>query len=139
MSLPLQQLNTCIVSKGYWEGMLNEEGKESSGQFAPPTFVKKAFEEFASKYQQFKRMRTVNFKQNLGQVQLTLEFTNGAFKFRVTPFQAAIISLFNGSGVKTLSAEHIAKELDVPAEDVRRRGVAFWVCKGVLKESKVYK
>ena len=25
------------------------------------------------------------------------------------------------------------------AEDVRRKGVAFWVCKGVLKEQKVYR
>ena len=47
--------------------------------------------------------------------------------------------MYNGSGIKTLSAEHIAKELDVSADEVRRRGVSFWVCKGVLKESKMFK
>lgn len=57
----------------------------------------------------------------------------------MTPLQAAIISLFNGSGIKSLTAEQIAKELDISADDVRRRGVAFWVCKGVLKESKIFK
>jgi hypothetical protein len=140
ISMPLQQLNTCIVSKGYWESINVEESADgSSSAFAPPAFLKKAFEEFALKYQQFKRMRTVNFKATLGQVQLTLDFTNGSFKFRVTPFQAAIISLFNGAGVKTLSAEQIAKELDVTAEDVRRRGVAYWVCKGVLREQKMFR
>ena len=114
--------------------MLGEDGDAQSGAFIPLPFMKKAFDDFAAKYQQFKRMRTVNFKTNLGQVQLTLDFLNGSFKFRVTPLQAAIISLFNGSSVKSLSAEQISKELDLSAEEVRRKGVAFWVCKGVLKE-----
>lgn len=47
--------------------------------------------------------------------------------------------MFNGFGIKTLSAEQISKELDVSADDVRRKGVAFWVCKGVLKEQKLFK
>ena len=47
--------------------------------------------------------------------------------------------MFNGFGIKTLSAEQISKELDVSADDVRRKGVAFWVCKGVLKEQKLLK
>jgi len=63
--------------------------------FNPPPYLKKAFEEFAGYYQRFKRMRTVNFRPHLGSVNLTLEFENGKFKFRVTPIQAAIISLFN--------------------------------------------
>jgi len=117
--------------------MLNEEANGDSTVFTPPPFLKKAFDEFAFKYQQFKRMRTVNFKPNLGSVHLTLDFQNGSFKFRVTPFQAAVISLFNGE--KTYSAEQLAKELEVSAEDVRKRGVAFWVCKGVLREQKVFR
>ena len=46
--------------------------------------------------------------------------------------------MFNGNGIKTLGAEAIAKELDITVEEVRRK-IAFWVCKGVLKESKVLK
>jgi hypothetical protein len=41
--------------------------------------------------------------------------------------------------VKTLSAEYLGKELDMSAEEVRKRGIAFWVCKGVLKEQKVFR
>jgi hypothetical protein len=51
-------------------------------------------------------MRTVNFRTHLGSVQLTLDFINGSFRFRVTPLQAACISLFNTpSGTKTLSVD----------------------------------
>ena len=31
-------------------------------------------------------MRTVSFKPAMGSVNLTLEFKNGPFRFRVTPF-----------------------------------------------------
>jgi intracellular sulfur oxidation DsrE/DsrF family protein len=70
---------------------------------------------------------------------LTLDFSNGSFKFRVTPLQASIIAMFNAPGIKALSADQIAKELDITAEEVRKRGVAFWVCKGVLREQRVFK
>ena len=70
VAVALQNLSTCILSKGYWDSMLSEEigGESSSSAFAPPPFLKKIFEEFAFKYQQFKRMRTVSFKPNLGAV-----------------------------------------------------------------------
>lgn len=54
-------------------------------------------------------MRTVNFWPALGSVNLTLHFENGSFKFRVTPLQAAIISLFDDKDSKTLTANFIAK------------------------------
>lgn len=82
-------------------------------------------------------MRTVSFKQHLGSVQLTLDFTNGSFRFRVSPLQAAVISLFNGPSPKSLTADFLAKELEISVDDVRRKGVAFWVCKGVLKEQRM--
>lgn len=51
LNLPLQQLNTCIVSKGYWDTMTNVEDQtqQLDGQqaFNPPPFLKKAFDEFA--------------------------------------------------------------------------------------------
>jgi hypothetical protein len=73
VQVPLQNLNTCIVSKGYWDSMQNEEAgtgaNSSMGMpFMPPPFLKKTFDDFAAKYQQFKRMRTVVFKPNLGSV-----------------------------------------------------------------------
>jgi Cullin family len=40
----------------------------TGGAFQPPAFLKKVFEDFAAKYQQFKRMRTVNFRPHLGAV-----------------------------------------------------------------------
>jgi hypothetical protein len=95
--LSLQNLNTCIVSKGYWDSMQAEGAADdvSTPSFTPPAFLKKTFDEFTLKYQQFKRMRKVTFRPSLGAVQLTLTFINGSFRFRVTPLQAAIITLFN--------------------------------------------
>lgn len=57
----------------------------------------------------------------------------------MTPLQASIIALFNSVGIKSLSADQIAKELDITTDEVRKRGVAFWVCKGVLREQRVFK
>jgi response regulator of citrate/malate metabolism len=37
-----------------------------------------------------------------------------------------------------LSANDIAQKLNISIEEVRRK-IAFWVCKGVLKEQKVFK
>ena len=64
----LANLNTCILSKGYWEQMKLDQQDSASNDFNPPAFLKKAFEDFAGKYQQFKRMRTVNFRASLGSV-----------------------------------------------------------------------
>jgi len=50
MRLPLQNLNTCILSKGYWDSMLGEDGDAQSGAFIPLPFMKKAFDDFAAKY-----------------------------------------------------------------------------------------
>ena len=73
----------CVISKGYWDSVAQEGDGE--GMFQPPPFLKEAFEEFAGHYRGFKRQRTLNFRAHLGSVTLTLDFTNGSFKFRVTP------------------------------------------------------
>ena len=126
--LPLDKLNACIISKGYWESVSTEEDS-----FTPPPFLNTAFEAFASQYRSFKRQRTLHFRPHLGSVSLTLDFTNGSFHFRVTPIQAAIISMFNSPERKSLNAEKIAKDLEIGVDEVRRK-IAFWVCKGVLRE-----
>jgi predicted ArsR family transcriptional regulator len=46
--------------------------------------------------------------------------------------------LFDDDKCKSLSADVIAKELDISVDEVRRK-IAFWVCKGVLKESRAFK
>eukprot|EP00347_Sterkiella_histriomuscorum_P002825 403366657 len=133
--LPLNSFNACIISKGYWDQVLDDD---TSNVYQPPAFLKKTYEDFSQYYQSFKRIRTVNFRPQLGSVNLTLHFDNGSFKFRVTPIQAAIITMFDDENSKNLSAEYIAKELDIAVDDLRRK-IAFWVCKGVLKEKKVFK
>jgi len=132
--LELSKLQTCVISKGYWQQVQEEE----VNNFKPPPFLKKSFDDFAKHYSQFKRLRTINFRQNLGSVQLTLHFQNGSFKFKVSPLQASIISLFDDNKSKSLSGDAIAKALDISFEEVKRK-IAFWVCKGVLKEQRVFK
>lgn len=51
--------------------------------------------DFTDHYQKQKGNRTVEFFPQIGSVNLTLHFDNGSFKFRVTPLQASIISLFD--------------------------------------------
>ncbi|CDW73691.1 anaphase-promoting complex subunit 2 [Stylonychia lemnae] len=133
--LPIQNLNACIISKGYWDSIQEDD---TGNQFKPPKFLQKAYDDFEAIYQSLKRIRKVNFKPQLGSVNLTLHFNNGSFKFRVTPIQASIISLFNDKNPKTLSADFIADQLDIKVDEVRRK-VSFWVCKGVLKEIKKFK
>ncbi len=52
LGMNLANLNTCILSKGYWEQMQLDQNDSGSAanDFAPPTFLKKAFDDFASKY-----------------------------------------------------------------------------------------
>ena len=128
-------MNVCIISKGYWDSIQEDD---TGNQYKPPKMLQKAFDDFEAIYQTLKRIRKVNFKPQLGSVNLTLHFNNGSFKFRVTPIQASIISLFNDKNPKTLSADFIADQLDIKVDEVRRK-VSFWVCKGVLKEIKKFK
>lgn len=66
---------------------------------------------FESRYKKYKVLRTLIFRQNLGCVDLSLEFENGVFKFSVTPLQATIIQLFNSEEPVTLSHSQIAELL----------------------------
>ena len=43
--------------------------------------------------------------------------------------------MFDDNKSKSLSADYIAKELDISFDEVKRR-ISFWICKGVLKESR---
>jgi anaphase-promoting complex subunit 2 len=144
--IPLDNLSVAILSKGYWpieEGGDGEylgstkRGRNSNSggeKFIMPPCLKKSIECFIKHYVELKRLRTLKFHTSLGSVNINLTFSNGSFKFKVLPIQAAIISLFDDTK-KALSSDFIAKTLEVPLGYLRKK-IMFWVCKGVLIQSK---
>ncbi len=123
-------LSTAIISKEFWP-IKDQTPNEPTFQLPPE--LQPIFDTYAKKFAYIKRMRNLTFHPHLGRVVLTLHFDNGSFRFKVTPLQASIICLFNGK-TAGLTAEQIAKQLELPIGEVKRRMI-YWVSKGVIKES----
>jgi len=122
-------LSVAIISKEFWPIKDETVGEPI---FQLPAELQGIFDMYAKKYSTIKRMRNLTFYPHLGRVVLTLHFENGSFRFKVTPLQASIISLFNNEP-KGLTADQISKQLELPISEVKRK-IIFWVSKGVLKE-----
>ena len=100
-------------------------------------------DEFTNEYNKYKSLRNLIYRQNIGNVNLTLSFQNGDFNFNVTPVQATIIQLFGGedeeivskslSELQTMLSSESDQKLNLSREDLKK-GCNFWVSKGVLVE-----
>jgi len=123
-------LSVAIISKEFWP---IKDQTNSDPTFQLPPDLQASFDIYAKKYSTIKRMRNLTFHPHLGKVVLTLHFENGSFRFKVTPLQASIISLFN-SKPEGITAEEISKELSLSISEVKRK-IIYWVSKGVLKET----
>jgi hypothetical protein len=84
-----KDLTVKIISEQFWPIKTEHETLKF------PEFLQKKFEKVNEEYSKLKQTRVLKFKKNLGVVTLTLTFENGSFQFKVSPIQAAIISLFN--------------------------------------------
>jgi len=109
-----------VVSTGFWENFAEVEdtGIEEEGPcplrlsegFYPGDDLKQTLSEYVNHYKKYKSLRTLIFRQDLGRVELTLSFSNGDYKFKVTPLQASVIEQFgseDGQEIVTLSLEHL--------------------------------
>ena len=119
-------ISTLIISHVFWPNLRNEE----------VTIYKPLQDYLAGEYQaaysELKRSRTLEWKLNLGFVELDLEFEERTLSFTVSPVQATIILCFEES--EKCHADTISNTVGLSLSQTRKK-LAFWVTNGVLKET----
>jgi len=127
--LRLEVLDSLIISSYFWPI------EEEDYHFKMPSHLAPTFEEYSRRYTLAKVSRTLKFHEQLGSVELTLEFENGSKKFQgVKPLHAVMISLLEGE--TELSAEEIAESLEISEGQVRKE-MSFWESRGVVSRKKL--
>lgn len=116
MGLDVSKMPVKVISRGFWNKILDEEEERVERlDFKIPDPIMEIFQEYSDYFSIYKKRRSLKLKPNLGFVELTLSFTSGEYKFRVTPLEASIITYFNTEGGKVVrrSAQFLATELGV--------------------------
>ncbi|XP_022094921.1 anaphase-promoting complex subunit 2-like [Acanthaster planci] len=116
--------NAMILSAQFWPNLKEEKLKI-------PEEIEKAMEDYTKSYQVLKGMRTLNWKTNLGLVNLELELKDRRLKLSVSPVHATIIMHFQDKAKWTVDELSAVMQVSVTA---LRRKMAFWQSQGVLRE-----
>ena len=125
-SKPMFDMNTIILSHVYWPNLRSEEVTV----YKPlQDFLEN---EYKSTFSELKRSRTLDWKLNLGFVDLDLEFENQTVSFTVSPVQATIILCFEEN--EKCHADTLSQTIGLSLSQTRKK-LAFWVANGVLKET----
>lgn len=120
--VPLQGLGVTIVSQLFWPPMQQEE-------FTLPREVQAMLRTFGHKYHAIKAPRVLQWKPNLGSVELTLTIGATSLDFWVSPMLATLILSFQKQSEWT--AKELADELNV-STDVIRKKMLFWLNQGIV-------
>ena len=119
-------INVIIISHVFWPNLRQED----------VTIYKPLQDflqgEYTKSFSGLKRNRTLEWKLNLGFVELDLEFEDRTLSFTVSPIQATIISCFEESN--KCHADTISNTVGLPLSQTRKK-LAFWVTNGLLKET----
>ena len=119
-------INIMMISHVFWPNLRQEDVTV----YKPlQDFLQ---DEYTKSFSELKRNRTLEWKFNLGFVELDLEFENKTLSFTVSPVQATIISCFENS--KKCHADTMSNAVGLPLSQTRKK-LAFWVTNGVLKET----
>ncbi|XP_070811930.1 anaphase-promoting complex subunit 2 [Pituophis catenifer annectens] len=121
---PSFSLEATILSSEFWPP-LKEEKLELPG------LIKEAMEAYTKKYEKLKAMRTLNWKNHLGLVDLELELADRTISLSVSPVHAAIILHFQEKSTWTL--EELSEAVKMPAASLQRK-MTLWLQQGVLWE-----
>ncbi|XP_033643493.1 anaphase-promoting complex subunit 2-like isoform X2 [Asterias rubens] len=113
-----------ILSAQFWPNLKEEKLKI-------PEEIETAMEEYTKSYQVLKGMRTLNWKTNLGLVNLELELKDRKLNLSVSPIHATIIMHFQNKA--KWAVEDLSGVMQVPVTALRRK-MAFWQSQGVLRE-----
>lgn len=122
-----------FVSSGYWP--INNDVTH----FEYPTVFKNIFEEIHDQFKSKKHIMLLEHHNNLGSVELELNFKTGqSHVFKCEPIQAIIITMFdqnsNPSG-GCISLELIAEKLKAHPNYIRSK-IFYWIKKAVIREVK---
>ncbi|XP_071947983.1 anaphase-promoting complex subunit 2-like [Antedon mediterranea] len=116
--------NSLILSAQFWPN-LKEEKLEL------PEAIQKSMNAYRTSFETLKGSRTLNWKTNIGLVNLDIELKNRKLSFSVSPIHATIIIHFQNKAKWTI--EELSSLMQVPSTALRRK-IAFWQSQGVLKE-----
>lgn len=124
------EFNSFILSSAFWP-TLSEDTVES------PPEVKSLMDTYTEIFKQSKGMRTLEWYNNLGSVELEVELDDGVKSFNATPAQATLILKFQEKEEWNLT--DFSKEMNITKTSLRSR-IAFWVGQGVIieKQNDVY-
>jgi len=117
-------VNALILSAVYWPPFKDD-------QVTLPDSVKSVMESYTKEFETLKGMRTLNWLEALGDVELDIELEDGSKTFNVNPVQATIIMLFEEKECWEIS--ELCSELDISANAVRTR-IGYWMSQGVIIE-----
>jgi anaphase-promoting complex subunit 2 len=116
------QVTSSILSRLFWPPFKQFD-------LNLPPMIERQLEIYGTGFSNIQQGRKLEWIRNLGLVSLTIELGGRISKFRVTPEQASIITVFeNGSK----SVDEVASTLNIDSA-VARTGVLFWVNKGILR------
>eukprot|EP00794_Sanderia_malayensis_P015618 gene15618-17192_t len=116
--------NAFILSNVYWPSFKDD-------QITGPEVIKSVTKDYTKEFEILKGMRTLEWIEHLGEVELDIELDDGQKSFKVTPAQATIILYFQNK--ENWTTEQLCDELKVNANTVRTR-LSYWLNQGVIIE-----
>lgn len=135
------ELHAKILSRLFWPALPGAPtfGDDSSDQerFKPPISILHQRNLYEQGFESLKQTRKVAWNDNLGQVEIELEFADRTYHDIVLPYQAGVIYAFHNdedSSPITKSVSDLSAELFLPAILVRSACLLF-VSKRVLQPS----
>lgn len=128
-------INPLILSSGFWPVKREHEN------FKFPKKIKEVFDQFENSFHIKHGNKIIEWHDNLGSVEIELEFPAGISLFKCQPIQAIIISFFDEEelGIRSkLKLSEICKKLEVKEskQNYVRHKLFFWIKRKVLKEVK---
>ena len=124
-------INCIIISAQFWPEKFCLTNYDEGSNVILPENVDSAIASYTKAFETIKGSRTLQWKKNLGSVELDLEFGEKVVSLTVSPIHAVIISRFQEQPTWKLSA--LTSVVGLSASLLRRK-LLFWLNKGILKE-----
>eukprot|EP00887_Chlorella_sp_A99_P005758 scaffold1.g5758.t1 len=122
----IQQLDATIISQLFWPQLPKED-------FKLPPQMRSMLDTYGAKYHSLKAPRKLEWKPNLGTVELDLTIGGQELQFAVSPLHASILLHFRQR--QSWGAAELAAELGLASEALHKKAL-FWISQGVLSETR---
>ena len=125
-------LNCLILSQQFWPEKFNLPNYDEGSNLVLPSDVSVAVEKYTKSFEVFKTARTLEWKKNLGLVEVDLQFNDETvLSFKVSPILATIIHHFQHQSTWTVSS--LSHVMSVPASVIRKR-LLYWINKSIIRQ-----